>query len=211
MTVSTTTRLGQNQWSAGTDPFTRAQVNADNLALENLAAIATAGTFAARPAAAASNNRGFYYATDTGDLYYSTGSAWIKVTLPADTVIRTAWTYVFPGDVKVGAAPAGGAADSVGYGIITVPAGQAVSLVGYKWTLRAGTSFTFSIKHYTGATLGTVSTLASGIVATSSAVKGSGTFTAKVCADGDSWLADITAISGTPNAGSVAVLADITI
>jgi len=94
MTVSTTTRLGVYTWSAGTDEFTRDQMTDSHTALENRAAIFLQGTFAARPAAGASNARGFYLATDQGILYYSDGSAWSPVNSFATPVA------IVPGDVN---------------------------------------------------------------------------------------------------------------
>lgn len=79
MTVSQTTRLGVYKWSSGNDEFTRDQMTDSHQALEDLVALFTSGTFSARPAAAASNARGFYLATDTNVLYYSNGTAWFSV------------------------------------------------------------------------------------------------------------------------------------
>jgi microcystin-dependent protein len=47
--------------------------------LEALVALFTADAFSARPAAGASNARGFFLATDTNVLYYSNGTAWFSV------------------------------------------------------------------------------------------------------------------------------------
>lgn len=82
MTVSQTTRLGINRWSAGADPFTRAQLDADHAALESVVAgFLTPSLASARPAASAANARFLHYATDTGQVSISTGSAWIGLLL----------------------------------------------------------------------------------------------------------------------------------
>jgi hypothetical protein len=41
MAVTTTARIGVTQWGAGTDPFTRAQMNASFAAIESVAATLT--------------------------------------------------------------------------------------------------------------------------------------------------------------------------
>lgn len=74
MTVTTTTRLGITRWSAGTDPLTRAQMDASHAAIELLTAIYGQGTFSARPAAGTAGR--FYFATDSKVLYYDNGSVW---------------------------------------------------------------------------------------------------------------------------------------
>lgn len=66
----------------------------------NTAARPDGGTFAARPAAAASNAGAFYFCTDNGVLYKSTGSAWVKHRIGGDAcdamgdVPTTGWTPV---------------------------------------------------------------------------------------------------------------------
>lgn len=81
MTVNTDGRLGLHSWTASTDPFTRAQMTADHVAIGELAAIDRQGTLAARPAAGV---RGTYYsASDTGQLFRDNGATWVEVpTLP---------------------------------------------------------------------------------------------------------------------------------
>lgn len=77
MTVTSTARLALTQWSAGSDPFTRAQVNASLASLESLAAIDRQGVDASRPATGVRGT--YYYATDTVRLYRDTGTAWYGV------------------------------------------------------------------------------------------------------------------------------------
>lgn len=83
MAASQTTRLNIYTWSAGNDPFTRDQLDESHTELESRVAVFFSGTIAARPAAAAANNRGFYLATDEntpyGILYYSNGTSWTSV------------------------------------------------------------------------------------------------------------------------------------
>lgn len=88
MAVTTTSRLGVTRWSAGTDPFTRAQMDATMAAIEGKAAGFLRGTIAARPAAAAANIGFLYEATDEGGrLYWSTGATWL--TVAGDPEIQT--------------------------------------------------------------------------------------------------------------------------
>jgi hypothetical protein len=79
LAVSQTTRLGVYQWTSGDDPFTRQQMTDSMSTLEARAGVFLSGTLAARPAAGASNNRGFYLATDTNVLFYSNGSTWTEI------------------------------------------------------------------------------------------------------------------------------------
>lgn len=76
MAATQTTRLQIYRWSAGSDAYNRAQMDASHAALETRVGVFLSGTLGARPAAGASNDRGFYLATDTGVLYYSNGSSW---------------------------------------------------------------------------------------------------------------------------------------
>lgn len=79
MAVTTSPRLLLTRWSAGTDPFTRAQLDQDFADLDNLAAIDIQGTLAARPAPGVRGR--YYFATDDGPgrLYRDTGSAWTLI------------------------------------------------------------------------------------------------------------------------------------
>lgn len=82
MTVSKSPRFGLTRWTDDTDPWSRDDFDDDNAAVEALGALAAEGLASARPAAAASNARMFYRATDTGVLSYSTGAAWVTVSRP---------------------------------------------------------------------------------------------------------------------------------
>lgn len=150
------------------------------------------------------------YNSTTGTIQGRIAGAWVNMRVAGGTTFRVAWTYALPGDVKATDANASSALNSIPWAHISVPAGQTVTLVGYRWFLGAGTSFTFSIEHVTGATFGTLSTLVSGVVAAAASVKGTGSFT-KACVDGDGWRPKITTVTGTPNSGSVSVLADVTV
>ena len=79
MAPTQTTRLGVYRWASNDDEFTRAQMDKSHENLEDLVALFTSGTFALRPAAAASNARAFYLATDTNVLFYSNGTTWFPV------------------------------------------------------------------------------------------------------------------------------------
>lgn len=77
MTVTTTSRVGITRWSAGTDAFTRAQMDASHAAIEANVALYAEGTFAARPAAGKAGR--LYRATDTGGFYWDTGAVWLPI------------------------------------------------------------------------------------------------------------------------------------
>lgn len=94
MAPTQTTRLSLWTWSSNDDPLTRDQMTDSHQNLEDLAARFTSGLASARPAAAASNARGFYLATDTNVLSYSDGSAWHNINAFATP------TGMVPGDVN---------------------------------------------------------------------------------------------------------------
>ena len=108
MAPTQTTRLGVYRWASNDDEFTRAQMDTSHQNLEDLVALFTSGTFALRPAAAASNARGFYLATDTNVLYYSNGTAWFSVNsfaspvaiVPGDTIADGGSTFAAKADHK---------------------------------------------------------------------------------------------------------------
>lgn len=79
MTITATPRLGLNKWGAGTDPFTRAQNNADHDAVELLTAIDVQGIFSARPAPGVVGR--YYFATDTVQLFREDGTTWREIAL----------------------------------------------------------------------------------------------------------------------------------
>lgn len=80
MAESLTTRFGLKRWTADTDTPERADFDAAHNALAtNAAGWLPDDTLANRPAAAAANARFLYRATDTGLVYYSTGSAWLEL------------------------------------------------------------------------------------------------------------------------------------
>lgn len=172
--------------------------------------LGTSGLLSARPAASA-RARSFYYATDEDRLYYSNGTTWQIARMEGDVTVRHAWNYTLPGEIKIGAS----ATDFLPWALIAVPSGQSVTLVGYKWYVgwTNGDSYTFKIEHYRPTWTTTV--LVSGVVAAmsgTSSATGGGTFgTPKSCNDGDLWAPVITAKSGTPSGGSVAILADVTV
>lgn len=102
MAVTQSPRFGITRWSAGTDPLRRSQLDADHAAIEALAAIASPeGLLNARPPA---STRGrFYYATDTGLIYYDTGAAWATIGAPPDlTPYARKDGATFTGNVTLG-------------------------------------------------------------------------------------------------------------
>lgn len=87
MAVTTTSRFGITRWSAGTDLFTRAQMDGSHAAIESKGAIYLQGLASARPSAGTVGR--FYYATDTAVFTYDDGVAWVNVSSP-DTVTLAA-------------------------------------------------------------------------------------------------------------------------
>jgi hypothetical protein len=79
VSVTTTTRFGITRWSAGTDPFTRAQMDASHAAIEAVGVIYAQGTLAARPAAGKVGR--FYHVNHNGgpsdrELFWDNGAQW---------------------------------------------------------------------------------------------------------------------------------------
>lgn len=75
MAITHTSRVGLNLYGAGTDPFTRAQVNADHTLIENGMAIDVQGLAIDRVPSAIRGR--WFYATDTGQFSRDTGTEWI--------------------------------------------------------------------------------------------------------------------------------------
>lgn len=80
MAVTSSPRLGLTRWSSGTDPFTRAQMEASHAALDDLAAIDQQGLAADRPLAPVRGT--YFYATDTRQLFRYDGTGWVTVNQP---------------------------------------------------------------------------------------------------------------------------------
>ena len=93
MAITTTVRMLLTRWSASTDAFTRTQLDQDHQDLEDRAAGALAGTFAARPAAAASLARFIYHATDRGEFYWCDGAAWVDLGGSVTDATRAAFLF----------------------------------------------------------------------------------------------------------------------
>ncbi|MFN8623369.1 MAG: hypothetical protein U0869_21745 [Chloroflexota bacterium] len=78
-----TTRLGLAKVQTS-DPVSQIRASIADLAdTLDVAALALQGTLAARPASTVGTpglQGRLYYATDTGDLFYDTGTAWVNVT-----------------------------------------------------------------------------------------------------------------------------------
>lgn len=81
MTVTTTPRFGLTRWSANTDPFSRAQMDAAMAALDAGAAMFLEGTLAARPAAAKAGR--LYRVTDAAaeapTVFWDSGTTWVEI------------------------------------------------------------------------------------------------------------------------------------
>lgn len=82
MAVSQTTRLNIYRWSAGTDAFTRAQMDASHEELEDR--VAGYSQAASRPAAALAY-KGFFHYSTTGQLSYCDGSTWDDIAVENTT------------------------------------------------------------------------------------------------------------------------------
>jgi hypothetical protein len=82
MAVSQTTRLNIYRWSAGTDAFTRAQMDASHEELEDR--VAGYSQAASRPAAALAY-KGFFHYSTTGQLSYCNGTAWDDIAVENTT------------------------------------------------------------------------------------------------------------------------------
>lgn len=78
MAVTETPRVGVTQWSAGTDPFSRAQMEAAFDHIEERVAVFIQGNISARPVAGTLGR--FFWALDESLLYYDTGAVWTEVT-----------------------------------------------------------------------------------------------------------------------------------
>lgn len=98
MAESLTTRFSLKRWTADTDTPERADFDGAHLEIAtNVAGWLPDDTAANRPAAAAANARFLFRASDTGQLSYSTGSAWIAI--PDDADITSAVSaHVAAGD-----------------------------------------------------------------------------------------------------------------
>jgi hypothetical protein len=80
MPVTRTSRFSLHRWDSGADPFNRSQMDTDNLQVEILAAAFRTGLIAnIGDPTGPSNAKSFYYATDTGNLYFCTGTVWVPL------------------------------------------------------------------------------------------------------------------------------------
>lgn len=115
MAVTTTTRLGVTRWSAGSDPFTRAQMDASHAALElNGAKWLPADVLANRPAASAAVARCFYDATDqptSSRLSWCDGAAWHPVMIDVSADVAVHESRIDAIELEMGANPSGASAD----------------------------------------------------------------------------------------------------
>lgn len=96
-------------------------------------ALDSQGTHAARPAAATSNQGTYYYETDTGHLYRSTGSLWLQVDAFLDSITTTFPSSPFTGQ-KVASQRAVGVSGFTNWEFIYIGSlGDA-----YKWVFEGG-------------------------------------------------------------------------
>lgn len=87
MTISLTTRLGLHRWSADTDPWDRADFDADNAALEAKVIIGSQGAEAGKPVAGV--ERRLYLATDTERLFLDDADEWHELALRTSPSTQT--------------------------------------------------------------------------------------------------------------------------
>ena len=83
MAKSLTARFGLQRWSSSSDTQQRSEFDNDSAQIEALALIARQGVASAR-GSAATWPRSPYKATDTGDLWYSDGTAWALLATDAE-------------------------------------------------------------------------------------------------------------------------------
>lgn len=95
MALTTTVRLLLQRWSAGTDPFTRTQMDTAFANIEANVALDNQGLLSARPAAAVANRGMYYAATDANDLFRSDGTQWHFIAELISTDIRPDLTDAF--------------------------------------------------------------------------------------------------------------------
>jgi microcystin-dependent protein len=108
MAISQTTRLSVYRWTAGTDEFTREQLDTSHANFETRIGTFYSNTIALRPTTDLNTTyaRSFYLATDqnvpVGILYYCTGTAWVAVN-----------SFAAPGAVTPGATASAGTATTL--------------------------------------------------------------------------------------------------
>lgn len=145
MAITSSPRLGITRWSDPADPFTRAQMEASNAALDNLAAIDVAGLLASRPAAGV---RGRWYATTdaTKQLFREDGTTWHEVALIGDgktqSLGTTTGTKIGTGTTQklgfYGVTPVTQRANSVDLGVVLSDLG--LRAAGGSYTLDPGSA-----------------------------------------------------------------------
>lgn len=201
MAVTATPRFALPQWGAGTDPFTRAQMNAAFAALEASGARYGKGTITARPAASAANEGLLYVVTSAtgggvvGSMYFCDGAAWIYLN---PRTVRIPHTFTISGTVNV---PSGDT-DYVPPFYVPVPAGQTVKFAKVVMRINSGTSVTFKLQK-AGVDIAT------GYSATTSGGS-SATGAGASFADNDTCALVVTAVSGTPKNMTATVYFDYT-
>lgn len=207
MAVTATPRFALPQWGAGTDPFTRAQMNAAFAALEASGARYGKGTITARPAASAANEGLLYVVTSAtgggvvGSMYFCDGAAWIYLN---PRTIRIPHTFTISGDVKV---PVGDT-DYVPPFFVPVPAGQSVAYAQVRSRVNAGGSVTATLQKR-AAVGGGVTAINTGFVTSTTSVTAS-TGSGTAFADGDALELVVTAATSSPKNMTASVFLDYT-
>lgn len=144
MTLSASARLGIMRWSAGTDSFTRAQMDDAHRLLDSLTAIDVQGTMAARPSAGVRGR--YYWVSDPGNandlvLFRDDGTTWRQVN--RKTVVTTVpHTFTVSGDVFVAA----GDNFFIPPFYVPLPAGQLVRFAGGYARANSGTGVTYDVR-----------------------------------------------------------------
>jgi hypothetical protein len=145
MTLSLSARLGIQRWSAGTDTFTRQQMDDAHRLLDSLTAIDVQGTMAARPAASIRGR--YYWVSDPADttndltLWRDDGSTWRLVNRKA-VVTPFERTFTVSGDVLV----AVGDNFYIPPFYLPIPSNGLVRFTGGVARINSGTSATYQIK-----------------------------------------------------------------
>lgn len=153
-----------------------------------------AGTEAARPAAAAANADTLYRATDTGRLFYSDGAAWAGLLKAMELPLHA----TVAGEVRV---PSGNF-DVIPQLFVPVLGGQTAKLKRVRYGIGAGTSATFKIQR-NGADVAGLTGLVAAAAVTETALG-----TPVTLANNDRLQVVVTAVSGTPQNLSAAMVVE---
>lgn len=202
MTVSRTARLALHRWSEGSDPFTRAQRDADNASLEALVAVDGQGTFSGRPNPAVRGR--YYYVDDVGNpndgiLYRDNGRTWVALNRRTQA-LRVERTFTINGDVFL---PSGDTFYVPPF-FVPVPTGQTVSLVAARYVIRSGTEAVFDIRENNTV----IHASLTGLRATTTPTTATSTAPTQALTNGTALSIVVTGVIGSPKNMSVSLYLD---